>query len=325
MSQDAFAQTLGVRGGKAVISNWENGHSACEGPAAELLLHLYVGTPVRFSTMAFAQEVDALWNRAGAALPTYRQILAVPETPTRIAPEVFPALFPDVAIPSEEHQHGFPFIDAGLPPGVYGVAPSGWFGSIPRERDRAPLYLWLLKDHAQFGFRERVWEEDTLHNQGGLQGHTHVGSLLTLSLCTTFFLARLAARCGFDQNLRYALRYDQRGMRDRGIMSFARGAPLGEVLEGPGTLCRQDELSASVSASVGELLDRPDAVALNLVRESVYMLRPDLASDAELRAQLKARLAVDETSRRPLLGFVPREPPRPTSAASRGAGRRNRL
>ena len=77
-TQEQLAETLGVRGGKAVVSGWETGRTSCEGPAAELLLHL-LGGGRSLELTTLASEVESIWARAKDKIAAWRQVLVVPD------------------------------------------------------------------------------------------------------------------------------------------------------------------------------------------------------------------------------------------------------
>src|SRR5215831_837628 len=104
LSQEALTNRLGLAG-KAVVSGWETGRTSCEGPAAELLLHLYAGDTSR-SFIELNNFADATWRRAGTWADAWRQISVLPEVPTPIDQDAFTKLFPGVELPTTEHVHG---------------------------------------------------------------------------------------------------------------------------------------------------------------------------------------------------------------------------
>lgn len=134
-SKQELARRLGIKQGESIIAEWEAGSSECEGPAAELLL-LLVGSDEPASLALLGGEMEKRWGRSGNSVRSWRQVSAVPDDAV-VNPEVFRALFPGVQIPAEQHAHGFPFIDEGLPGEVYALR-ERWTGTTPVESDRAP-------------------------------------------------------------------------------------------------------------------------------------------------------------------------------------------
>jgi DNA-binding XRE family transcriptional regulator len=196
LSQDDFAQRLGVRGGKSVISGWETGRTRCEGPAAELILKVF-GESGPDGAPSLLNAVELVWKRAGNHMPAWRQILVVPDK-LSVDRHVFEGLFPGTEIPPEQHVHGFPFIGHGhgLPDDVYKLEPDGWTGVVPHEVDRPPSYFWQLQRNGAFIYRERIWEDDPMAITGG---NIHFGAQFNLVIPAVFFYRRLAERCRIDQ------------------------------------------------------------------------------------------------------------------------------
>lgn len=300
LSQDEFAARLGLRGGKSVISGWENGHTKCEGPAAELILLLF-GTDASPELSRIVASADAIWRRAGNYLPAWRQIAIVPLAPFKIAPDVFASLFPGTEIPPDQHAHGFPAIE-GLPSGVYGLGTQGWTGAIPVERERPPQYHWSLGRGAAFLYRERPWEEDAM---AFASGHTHFGSLLDIAMNGTFFYQRLAERCGLPASTQCRVQLDLEGIAGRGVVAYRTHGRSDTSVDDPKELFAENHLAVSVTKHVQEFLNDPLHVGYALVAEAALVLRPDLASAASLEDQLRRRHHQDDSdSKIRLLGFL---------------------
>jgi transcriptional regulator with XRE-family HTH domain len=295
MTQDELALRLGLAG-KAIISGWETGRTTCEGPAAELLLHLLGSAD---SSRAFAEIdelIDATWRRAGNWIDTWRQIAAVPDPSVVIERDKFATLFPGAEIPPEGHVHGFPFVNHGLPTNVFGISMTGWSGSIPSERDRSPRYAWHLTRGAEFVYRETPWE---LARDSVTGGHTHVGSLLEIALCTAVFLGRLADRAQVAHELQYELRLDLEGMQGRGV-----AGALGDYADRPTMTSTDSRVQASIKVPLGRIVEEPREVAFALVGELMLLLRPDLATvDAQFR-QLRIRVESDRQHQQRFLAFA---------------------
>ena len=283
LSQEALANRLGLAG-KAVVSGWETGRTSCEGPAAELLLHLFAGDTSRAFNQINA-NAESSWRRAGTWHDSWRQIAAVPEVSAAIEREVFAKLFPGAEIPSEQHSHGFPFVERGADPSVFGIGANGWSGAIPPERERAPHHAWQLDRASAFLYREAAWEEAL---DSPTCGHTHVGSLLALAGATAVFMRRLAATARLQPDARFALRLDLEGMQRRGIAS----GPL-RAVEMPKMLSNEIHLFATIGVSIDEVVESPLMISYRLVKELLSSIRPDLATEEQLAQQLIIWLDAD--------------------------------
>jgi len=286
MTQEQLAERLGLAG-KAIISGWETGRTTCEGPAAELLLHLLGGEGASHAFAELDELTDATWRRSGNWIDSWRQVSAVPEATIAIDRDKFATLFPAAAIPHEGHVHGFPFVNYGPPDRVFGISSTGWSGAIPIERDRSPHYIWHLTRTAQFAYRETLWE---LSRDSITSGHTHVGSLLELALCTTVFLGRLLERAELPQDLQYELRLDLEGMRGRGVVA---ASGHWNHCDAPPTVSSENHVHAAVKLPLGKIAAEPLPSAYGLVGELMLLLRPDLATTSALERQLRARLKSD--------------------------------
>lgn len=297
LTQDQLAERLGLAG-KAIISGWETGRTTCEGPAAELLLHLLGGDGTSGSFVEIDELTDATWRRSGNWVDSWRQVSAAPDTTLTIDREKFATLFPSAAIPSEGHVHGFPFVNYGLPDRVFGISATGWSGAIPTEQELAPRYAWHLTRNAQFAYRETPWEfaRDSITS-----GHTHVGSLLEIALCSTVFLGRLAERAGLAHELVYELRLDLEGMKGRGISA---ASSHWSRCDSPITISSENHIHATVNLPLGKIVDAPLDSAYALVGELMLLMRPDLASTSALEQQLRARVTSDAGGNLRFLAFA---------------------
>lgn len=297
MTQEQLAERLGLAG-KAIISGWETGRTTCEGPAAELLLQLLGGADTSHAFAELDELTDSTWRRSGNWIDSWRQVSAVPEAAIVIDRDKFATLFPSAAIPYEGHVHGFPFVNYGLPDRVFGISATGWSGAIPSERDRAPRYAWHLTRSAQFGYRETPWE---LSRDSITSGHTHVGSLLEIALCTTVFLGRMAERAELERDLQYELRLDLEDMAGRGVTA---AAGHWNQCDNPQTVSSENHVHAAVKLPLGKIAAEPLASAYALVGELVLLLRPDLATTSALERQLRARVASDREHNLRFLAFA---------------------
>lgn len=299
LTQEELAERMGLSS-KAVISGWETGRASCEGPSAELLLRL-VGRDASELAAELEDLADSAWCRAGKGHDTWRQVSAVPEVAFEIERDTFLKLFPDAALPREQHVHGFPFVAYDLPPNVFGVGSTGWRGCIPIEEERMPHYTWHFTREASFAYREVLWEN--LPNSIVTGGHTHVGSLLEITASTTFFLQRLAQKADIAPTLNYTLGLDLEGMRGRGIVAAVDR--FEGFVDSPQTTSSENRVHASITASVKDIIADPMQVAFSLVGEVALLLRPNLADTASLKKQLAARWRHDrKNSNMRFLGFA---------------------
>lgn len=286
LSQEALALRLGLKGGKSVVSGWETGRTQCEGPAAELLLLIAGTVSPSLALLHLQEEAESIWRRAGNFVDSWRQVTAVPEVSTEIDRNDFVNLFPGVAIPPKQYVHGFPFVDLSPLPDVHGISSAGWTGIIPPQPNRSPTYLWLLKRHGEFIYRERRWEDD----KGSITyGHVHVGSLLEVALATVVFLGRLAKHCNFDLSMRYVLQIELEGMQGLGIV----GGDLNRA-DNPRNLSTANRIQAAIIRPISEIISAPLSVGYSLVGELTLSLRPDLADNSALERQVLVRQAADK-------------------------------
>lgn len=298
LTQEELAERMGLSS-KTVISGWETGRAKCEGPSAELLLRI-VGRDASQLSAELENLAESVWRRSGTWSDTWRQISAVPEFAVDLERDAFVKLFPDAALPPDDHVHGFPFVSHGLPPNVFGVGSSGWIGSIPVERERMPRYTWQLTRELSFAYREVPWEISW--NSIVTSGYTHIGSLLEITGATTHFLKRLAERAGLKPSTQFELSLDLEGMLGRGIV--AAGDGLGSVI-GLGRTSPENHVHASISRSIKEISTNPMPVAFSLVGELALLLRPDLTDTATLTRELQARVKQDRNNpKMRFLGFA---------------------
>jgi transcriptional regulator with XRE-family HTH domain len=300
LTQERLAERMGLSG-KAVISGWETGRSSCDGPHAELLLSLLGGRDVSELSAELDNLTESTWRRAGRWGDTWRQVSAVPELAVDIDRDSFVALFPDAALPPEQHVNGFPFVSYGLPTNVFGLGNTGWVGVIPAERDRMAHHIWHFTRNASFAYREVPWEITSNSIVAG--GHTHIGALLQMVGSTTSFLQRLAPKAKLDPSLSYTLSLDLEGMQGRGIVGSV--ARFDGGVDNPTRTSPDMHVQVSITRPLQDITADPLAVALSLVGEAALLLRPDLASTASLMGQLRARVLWDQKNKgMRFLGFA---------------------
>jgi serine/threonine-protein kinase HipA len=290
LSQDELARRLGLKGGKSVISGWENGHSACEGPVAELLLLLFGAGNAPIALVILNDEMDRQWQRARNSLTSWRQVSASPIDGGSISKQKFSALFPGVEIPAVEHVHGFPFIDRGLPKGVYGLS-ERWVGAIPIEKNRPPGYLWMLDRTAAFAYREQIWEDQPTSVTGG---NTHIGSILHVALSLTWFLSRLIKSAYDDADFELHLQLDLEGMENRGVVAYRSDRPFPDLsLDEPALLAVDNRITGTLIKTARLIAENPYQVGLELTAEVMRKLNKSLASQIALDLQVKRRHVED--------------------------------
>jgi hypothetical protein len=276
--------------GKAVISGWETGRTICEGPSAELLLRLLGGRDASELTAELENLMESTWRRTGKWGDTWRQVSAVPEIAVDIDRDSFVALFPDAALPPKQHVHGFPFVSAGLPANVFGLANTSWVGVIPTEHDRMPHYMWHFTRNASFAYREVPWEIS--RNSIVVGGHTHIGSLLEIAGSMIFFLQRLAPKAKLDLALNFTLSLDLEGMQGRGIVGAVDRYE--DAVDDARRTSPDAHVQVSITRTLKDIVADPLATTFSLVGETALLLRPDLASTPALKKQLRARVLSDQ-------------------------------
>ena len=294
---DELAARLGMHGSGSIVSDWEEGRRTFEGPIANLLLltlrHGAVGGTID-------ERAEDLWRRAGNWIESWRQVSALPVEPTPIVATTLSKLFPDAVIAPLQHVHGFPFVDQGLPPGVYGFHGGHWLGVIP-EKEHPPAYLWRFERDGSFLYREKIWEDDKMSITGG---HIHVGSLLEICASTVYFFRRLPGRIPLSPRYRFVL--DLNGMRGRGVVAQREGMASDMIaVDQAGRESADDRRTASIEADLETIASSPLGIVYDLVAEAVRELRPDLADRVELERQLRLRHSFDDRRGRiRFLGFL---------------------
>jgi hypothetical protein len=251
------------------------------------LLRLFAETNATVDVATLMQEMDAIWRRTpNYSWPSWRQVTVVPEVPLSLDRSNFVALFPEAALTDEEFQHGFPFVDYGLPPAVFGINPAGWWqGTIPLDRSQAPQYLWLFKRDGRFAYREKSWEDNM---RSVTNGHIDITSMLAVALATSFFLRKVARKFGLSPDTKYVMQIDFEGANGRGLVEpkFAGGHPI--LLHGPPLVSSSDRVSGAAAFTISELDRDPVLVGLAPVGELAASLNPALGADDALRALARA-------------------------------------
>jgi serine/threonine-protein kinase HipA len=293
---DDLADRLGMHGSGSIVSDWEEGRRAFEGPIANLLLL----TLRSGGSDAIHERAEDIWRRSLTWRESWRQVSAIPTVPARIEPAAFASLFPSAEIPPAQHAHGFPFLDHGLPREVFRLAERGWVGVIPAS-EHPPAYLWMLERDGSFLYREKIWEDAKASITGG---HIHIGSLLEICAATVFFLRRLAEHV--PSSGRYRIGLALGGMQGRGVVAQREGTPSDMLaFDEPVQISAESNCSASILAELEAIASSPLAVVFELVAATVRGLRPDLADHAQLDRQLRLRHAFDDRRGRiRFLGFL---------------------
>lgn len=286
LTQEAFAERLGVRGGKSVVSAWETGVSACEGPVAELILALF-GAPGTLPISDVLTEMEKIWNRAKREPHPWRQVsVAFLDTPNLIDTERFVRAFPSTALSESQHVHRFPFTEVRGQK-VYGLGPEGWIGCVPVESGRAPSYLWHMRRTGAFAYRERLWEVD--QDAGPVHGNILAASLIEVVAPALAFYSRFAEHVGLTRP-KVVAQLDADGIRGRGVV-FQRGglSPGYFVVDEPPHVAVNDHLAAQAEFELADDAEGILRLTLRLVSEFLMTLRPDDASIRSLYQQAKIR------------------------------------
>lgn len=292
LSQEQLADRMGISG-KAVISGWETGRTTCEGPSAELLLRLLNTRDASELSAELENLTEIVWRRTGKWGDTWRQISVVPEVAAEIDRDRFVALFPDAALPPKQHVNGFPFVSYDLPADVFGLGSTGWVGVIPIEHERMPHYMWTLTRDAAFAYREIPWEISW--NSIVTGGHTHIGAVLEMVGSTMFFMQRAAPRAKLDPSMNVDLGLDMEGMKGRGIVGAMDRYEY--AVDNPKRISPDPHVRVSITRPIADIVADPLDATFALVGEVALLLRPDLASTAALKKQLRMRVEFDRKSK----------------------------
>jgi transcriptional regulator with XRE-family HTH domain len=309
LSQSGMAERLGVKGGKTVISGWENGHATCEGPAAELLLLLFGGRSSEIAVARLESMLDKVWSRTKVGETEWRQIVFSPAGAPRIEMQDFVRLFPEMALETGA-RHGFPIQARGLPQGVVSLTPHAWQGCIPIDREHRPRDVWLFTDESQFCCREvRRETRDTDSNPLGL---IDLGRQIQRAVQTTHFVRNVASRLKLDASLHCTLRMDLEGVSGRTIVDLSGDVEF-QLLSEPARWM-ENHARASLELPLGEITGDPTGTALKLVSEFAGQVSVTLANTSALRR------IIARPDFRDLLSFaVKADAERATASAKKGA------
>jgi hypothetical protein len=176
---------------------------------------------------------------------------------------------------------------------VFGLSNTGWVGVIPIEHERMPHYMWTFTRDASFAYREVPWEISW--NSIVTGGHTHIGSLLEIAGSTTCFLQRVAPKAKLDLALNITLKLDMEGMKGRGMVGAVD--KYEHTVDNPKRISPDPHVQVSITRAVKDIVADPIAAMFDLVGEAALLLRPDLASTAALKKQLKARVTHDQQNK----------------------------
>jgi len=290
MTQVQLAAHLGLPSGEGIVAAWESGRATCDGPAAELVLRLLGAGTKDIDAELLISSLNEDWLRTGErSVSFWRQFCCVSETLNRMSDAEWPTLFPTLSIPPEKHVHGFPFIDAGLPPDVYAVQKEFWVGSIPSDRNDYPRYAWMLSRTGQFVYRERPWEEDPL---AITHGHVLAGSLLELAMEGTFFMTRVFKRWQTSPKGSALVRIDVHDMKGRGISVSQPGNAM--IADTPPRVSSEDHIEARLEVQIARVVDDPLGLGFDLVAALIATLRQDVANRPALETELKTRIENDK-------------------------------
>jgi transcriptional regulator with XRE-family HTH domain len=280
LTQAALAEMLGVKGGKTVISGWE--HSACEGPAAELILYLLGGADSDVAVARLEAAMDKVWTRAeGEPEHEWRQVIFSASGAPRIEMQEFVGLFPQLglALQAPAATNGFPFQAVGtLPHDVVSLTPHAWQGCIPTNPHYRTLQAWLFTDEAQFCVRD-VRRRDPDTNPLGL---IDVGMQLQRAVQATYFVRNVASRLKLDADLRCTLRMDLEGVAGRTIIDTRGDTEF--QLSSETARWAESHASSRLDLSLGDIVNDPRETALRLVSELAGQVSVTLANTKALGA-----------------------------------------
>lgn len=302
LTQDQFAARLGLRGGKGSVSAWELNRRVCDGPAAELILHLF-GSPAEKSAVRIRQVAKEAWNRnprTPQSPSVWREVVVAPRAGGVPPREEVPNLPCLAALRPDQGNDVFPpeFV---FPPDVDSAArriADGWQGMIPNERGDNPWYLWIHLRDGSFLYREPMWE--VLNAAGYSRGQPQVSFMLTAVLKTLCYL-RIAHQL---QNLPAGTTYDASlvavGMENKGFAWLAHYPLLLSDL--PGSRWSEERLKAVIEFSGQRLVEDPVQLSIQLVREMV--LRVDPSSSEKVSRELERMLGFDKKERARRFAFL---------------------
>ena len=289
LTQDEFARRIGLKGGKSTISNWENGRTECEGPAAELILLLFGGKPGDVFVQALRERARTVWERDDHPVQQWRQIVRYSGSgPVPLEP--FFELFPKAAIPTEESIHGFPFYE------IYGEKCVGfeqdmWRSVVPSKGGN-PSYLWFFDRRKQFLYREHQWEVKPM---SVTKGHLQFGEMVSLAQRTTFFLKRVYERLQTTSE-EITLILEAGGMEDRGIGYYSdiRFIPYSDpIFVPPEKVWSQDTIVGKLTTTTEAIVEDPKQVGLSLAAEFIGQWDPRMTKQAFLDDVLEKQLILD--------------------------------
>lgn len=280
LTQSEFAERLGIRGGKSVISNWENGRATCDGPVAELVLLLLGSRSLSLGMTHLAEDMEHRWTEYQPHYPYWRQVTIVPIDDVRIARDDLLTLFPDAAVPSAHHAHGFPFVDvSGTQP--FSLVADGWVGALPFNRGTPISYLWRFSANGGFAYREKIWEAG--QELGPTSGNVFVGALFDLVAPAFELYRRLGRRLGWSQ-MRLAARLDLSGVRGRGLCDYR---PNSDIIRGPDRVSSDERWNCEVALPLPADPAGVAANAIALISELAMTVRPAIAGSTALLEQLR--------------------------------------
>jgi transcriptional regulator with XRE-family HTH domain len=305
MTQSEFADRLGVRGGKSVISTWENGRAACDGPAAELILLLLGSNSLSLGMASLREDMEQYWTDSEEVYSNWRQVAIIPIDEPVISRDQMLSLFPSAALPSDEYAHGFPFVNvSGIQP--FSLIADGWMGSLPHNRPVPISYLWRFTSRGGFAYREKLWEIG--QELGPTGGHVFVGALFEIVAPAFEFYRRLGLRLGWNV-MRLSARLDVAGVRGRGIASYANSY---NDISLPERVSFEDKWASTTKVPLPT--DQVDVIAssIALIGPVVASVRPEIAKSDQLFKQLIARCSRErkDRSKYPHLAFL-KEPEAP--------------
>lgn len=301
LSQEGFAESLGLRGGKATVYGWETSRTSCEGPVAELIVLLY-GEAAEVLAHPFRRAGERIWTRGGASLDRWREVVIMPDRPLAMETASLREAHDVRLVAAMLDQFDFPWFSiAGR--SVAGLTPDGWVAALPPDSDVSPRYMWQLDRHGFFRYREPLWEAGA---RSVIPEGISVKSQLEIALRGTCFYGRFAAKTGMDTDGDVALQLGLSGVAGRGFVM-----PEASIFATPPVFHRwlEDGLRVRIRRTVGQLAEDPVGCGVDVVAELVSMVDPDSGAVEALVQSLGRCLKEDRdlSARRRELAFLDSE------------------
>jgi DNA-binding transcriptional regulator YiaG len=273
LSQEQFAEWIGIPGGKSTVSGWEKGNSVCQGLAARVLQLQTGHQKMALALLEARLEADALWRRTGGTPYTvYRQMAFAFEPQPSIETAQFLTVLPRAQVCGQHPDSAFPLMD-----GPYAAAVTrsrnGWRFVVPIPAAEAPACLWLLKQDLRFVCRDMAWESTP---SALTRGHIDASFTVLHAARACLFARKLARTEALQTDSQVLLRLDLGGVGGRHFVDRdslgCRGFPWAEDLQ-----------FAELRVPLTELTADPLDVAIKLVSELAIHADPEVAAPQRLR------------------------------------------